>query len=143
VHHTELLAELLAAGRLRPVGAPEGPVTYHDPCYLGRREGQYEAPRRVLAAIPGIDLREMPRNREASLCCGGGGGGLWAEVPAAERFAAQRVLEARATGARVLATACPYCAVMFDDAVKVLELEAEIVVRDVAELLADSLEEER
>jgi Fe-S oxidoreductase len=140
VHHAVLLVELVASGRLRPRRPVAGPVTYHDPCYLGRRGGEYEAPRRVLAAIPGMDLREMAHSRETSLCCGGGGGGIFAEVPAAERFATLRVAEARATGARVIATACPYCAVMFDDAVKVLDLEGEIVVRDVAELCAESLE---
>jgi Fe-S oxidoreductase len=120
----------------------ERTVVYHDPCYLGRHGGIYEEPRRVLAGIPGLELREMPRNRAEALCCGAGGGGLWSEVPVDERFAVLRIREAREAGADVLAVACPYCLTMFEDAVKVLDLEEEIQVRDVAELLAESVGEE-
>jgi Fe-S oxidoreductase len=140
-HHTVLLARLLAEGRLAPRRDVGRTVVYHDPCYLGRHNGIYDEPRAVLAAIPGLELREMRRNRESALCCGGGGGGLWSEVPVAERFAALRVKEAREAGAEVLAVACPWCTTMFEDAVKVLDLSEEIVVRDVAELLAESVDE--
>jgi Fe-S oxidoreductase len=143
VHAAELLDELVQVGKLVPSERVALTVTYHDPCYLGRHGGQYQAPRRVLQAIPGLKLVEMERNRATSLCCGGGGGGMWLEVPQAERFAFARVREAQATGASVLATACPYCMAMFEDAVKVLELEQSIAVQDVAEILARSVADTR
>ena len=142
-HHTQVLAGLLAAGRIAP-RAPRTKkrrVTFHDPCYLGRHAGEYEAPRQVLGAIEGLELVEMPRSRETSLCCGAGGGGLWMDVDREQRFAFLRVEEARETGAEVLATACPYCTVMLDDAVKVMGLEDEMVVADVAELLWEAVSE--
>jgi len=116
-------------------------VTYHDPCYLGRHNGIYEPPRDVLRAIPGIDLVEMERNRENSLCCGGGGGGLWNEVPAEQRFSVLRVKEAVETGAEIIAAACPYCISMFEDALKTIGKEEEMRVMDVSELLLESLEQ--
>jgi Fe-S oxidoreductase len=139
VHHTQLLAALLGEGKLQLVQPVEARVTYHDPCYLGRHAGEYEAPRALINAIPGVALIEMPRNRESSLCCGGGGGGLWMEVPSEERFAVLRVREAQEAGAQIIATACPYCTAMLEDAVKSLDLENEIRILDVAELVAQSL----
>jgi len=138
LHYTQLLDQLLAAGEL-PLDEPVAEtVTYHDPCYLGRHAGEYEAPRRLLQAIPELELKEMPRNRETSLCCGGGGGGLWMDLPIEERFAVMRVREAREVGATVIATACPYCTSMLEDAVRVLDLDEELQVLDVAELVARS-----
>ncbi len=139
-HYTEVFDRLISDGRLKPAKRLEHTVTYHDPCYLGRHNGIYDAPRRVLQSIPGLKLVEMPRCREESLCCGGGGGGAWAEYPLEQRFAVLRVREALDTGARVIATACPYCTLMLEDAVKVLGVEERIAVRDVAELLARSVE---
>jgi Fe-S oxidoreductase len=139
-HYTQVLEEALDQGRLSPVRESGKTVTYHDPCYLGRHNGIYEPPRRVLRAIPGLHLVEMERNRENSLCCGGGGGGLWNEVPPEERFAILRVQEALDTGAEVIAAACPYCIIMFEDAVKTLGKEDEIRVADIAELVLESLE---
>ena len=114
-------------------------VTYHDPCYLGRHNGIYDAPRRVLRSIPELKLVEMPRSREDSFCCGGGGCGVWGDHPAEERFGVLRINEALGTGADVIATACPYCTLMLEGAVKVLGVEDRIEVRDVAELLAQSV----
>jgi Fe-S oxidoreductase len=111
-HYTEVLDRLIADGRLKPAKPLEQIVTYHDPCYLGRHNGIYDPPRRVLQSIPGLKLVEMPRSREESLCCGGGGGGAWAEYPLEQRFAVLRVREALDTGAQVIATACPYCTLM-------------------------------
>lgn len=138
-HYTQVLDRLLAGGRLKPAKAVDCTVTYHDPCYLGRHNGIYDPPRRVLQSIPGLELVEMPRSREESLCCGGGGGGAWAEHPPEQRFAVLRVREALDTGAQVIATACPYCTLMLEDAVKVLGVEDRIAVQDVAELLAHSV----
>ncbi len=141
-HYTVLLRDLLRTNKL-PLSTPlNAKVTYHDPCYLGRHAGEYEAPREVLRAVPGLDLVEMPRNRERSLCCGGGGGGLWRDVPTDERFAVMRVREALDTGAEVIATACPYCTVMLEDAVKIADAEDAIRVLDVAEIIAQSMSTE-
>jgi Fe-S oxidoreductase len=138
-HYTELLDRLVARGRLRPTREVASTVTYHDPCYLGRHNGIYEAPRRVLQSIPGLTLIEMASNRENSLCCGGGGGGAWSEIPPKQRLGALRVEEALSTGAEVIATACPYCIRMLSEAVKQLHVQNQIVVRDLAELLLESL----
>ena len=138
-HTTELLSRLLADGRLKPAQAIDRTVTYHDPCYLGRHNGIYEAPRRILQSIPGITLVEMPSNRENSLCCGGGGGGAWSEAPPGQRLDVLRVQEALGSGAEVIATACPYCLRMLKDAVKELRVESQIAVHDLAELLWQSV----
>jgi len=140
-HYTVVLERALRDGALSPGELPEPTVvTYHDPCYLGRHSGTYEAPRDLLSAIGGLELVEMPRCRQDSLCCGGGGGGLWREEELEQRFAVHRVREATETGASVLATACPYCVAMFEDAVGVLGLQDRLAVRDVAELLRSALE---
>ena len=138
-HYTEVLDRLISAGELTPAHEVGRSVTFHDPCYLGRHNGIYDAPRRVLQSIPGLQLVEMPRCRENSLCCGGGGGGAWSEHPVEERFAVLRVREALDTGAEFIATACPYCTLMLEDAVNVLNAGDQIAVRDVAELLAQSV----
>jgi len=139
-HYTELLSRLIAAGRLQPVQQVDRIVTFHDPCYLGRHNGIYEAPRRILQSIPGLKLVEMPNNKESSLCCGGGGGGAWRSHPLEQRFGVLRVREALSTGAEVIATACPYCIRMLDDAVKALGVDDRITVRDLTELLLQSVE---
>jgi Fe-S oxidoreductase len=138
-HYTKLLDRLVAAGRLRPILEVAGTVTYHDPCYLGRHQGIYEAPRRVLQSIPGLSLIEMASNRDSSLCCGGGGGGAWDEYPRSQSLGVLRVEEALSTGAEMIATACPYCIRMLNDAVRTLGVGDRIAVRDLAELLLQSV----
>jgi len=138
LHYTKYLASLLEQGRLRFTREVRARVTYHDPCYLGRRHGIYEEPRRLLAAIPGVELVEMPQNREQALCCGGGGGRMWVETPAEERFANLRVQQAAQTGAEVLATACPHCVLCLEDSLKVVGVQG-LRVLDVAELVAQAL----
>lgn len=133
VHYTEYLAGLVDAGRLEFPRSVDLRVTYHDPCYLGRKHGVYDEPRRLLAAIRGVELVEMERTREDALCCGGGGGRMWLETQAGERFSDLRVREAAATGAQVLATACPHCITCLEDSIKVAGLKG-IQVLDVAEL---------
>lgn len=118
-------------------------VTYHDSCCLGRHNGFYEEPRALLQAIPGVQLVEMTHHRINSLCCGGGGGGMWLDTyykgKGMERLSHRRVQEALATGADVLAISCPYEVSRFEDALKVMGQEEKMVVRDVVELLAESL----
>ena len=138
VHYTQFLAELAAGGKLPALAGEPTVVTYQDPCYLGRKHGVYEEPRAVLHAVPGIELREMDNNREQGLCCGGGGGRMWMETPAQERFALLRVKEAAATGAQVLATACPACLACLDDGLKVAGVR-DLRVMDVAEILQSAL----
>lgn len=118
-------------------------VTYHDPCCLGRAVGAYAEPRALLQAIPGVKLVEMTHNRVNSVCCGGGGGGMWLDTyykqKGMDRLSERRVKEAIATGADVLAVACPYEVSRFEDALKVVPHDKPIVVRDVVELLAESI----
>jgi Fe-S oxidoreductase len=140
VHYTELLAELIGQGIIKPVNRVDLKVTYHDPCYLGRHSGIYEAPRSILEAIPGATLIEMQNNRERSFCCGGGSGGPWKDKVSKESLGEVRVKEALGTGAEVIATACPYCIRMLNEAIAKLGVGNKIKVQDVAELLLQSLD---
>ena len=135
IHHTELLARLVADGGLTPRTDDGARVTYHDACYLGRHNGRYDAPRDVLRAA-GAAAVEMPRNRERSFCCGAGGARMWMEEAGDSRINDTRFAEAAATGAETVATACPYCFVMLDDAAKAAD--SGMRVADVATLLAES-----
>ncbi len=139
MHHSELLADLLQSGTLKPQIALDETVTYHDPCYLGRYNDVFDAPRAVLAAIPGLQLREMPRSREKALCCGGGGGGVYLEVEGERRINDIRFEEARSTGADKLAAGCPFCVVMFDSASTALPDGESFGLEDISEMLLRSL----
>jgi Fe-S oxidoreductase len=137
LHYTELLAHLFRAGQLPLRHVLKVRVTYHDPCYLGRYNGVYEAPRRVIGEL-GATLVEMPRNRDGSYCCGAGGGRIWMEDPPGikERPAENRVREAAGLrGVETLAVSCPKDLVMFQDAIKTAGLEGKLVVRDLSELV--------
>ncbi len=139
-HYTQFLADLLKSGKLKPSKPLSKKVTYHDPCFLGKRNEIYDAPREVLKAIEGLELVEMKRNRANSFCCGGGAGRTWTEEAVPEkRPSIERVKEALYTGAEVIATACPFCVTTLEDAVKVLDVENRIVVRDVLELVGQAL----
>lgn len=146
LHHSELLAELIARGDLpaRAAGATTGgSVVFHDPCYLGRYNDAYDAPRGALA-FAGGDVVEMERARGASFCCGGGGGRAFAVEPPGERINVNRANQARATGAPVVATACPFCLLMMEDGAKSAARAAGVdakpqQVRDIAEILVDAL----
>ncbi|MCL4422112.1 MAG: (Fe-S)-binding protein [Actinobacteria bacterium] len=140
-HYTQFLAELIPSMSLGPI--PQRTVTFHDPCYLGRHNGEFEAPRRLLEAIPGISLVEMGHCRADGYCCGGGGGGMWNSSFVAEqvdeRLAEVRIKEAVGTGADVLAVCCPFEVSLFEDAAKSTGNDDKIVVRDIIELLDESL----
>lgn len=139
LHYTQLIAELVEKGDLSFSMPMEQKVTYHDPCYLGRHNGVFDAPREILTAIPGLELVEMDRSREKSLCCGGGGGGIWMEIPKGERFSELRIEEAIATGAETLITACPYCFSLLEDARLSLNKEEVIKVMELPELIISAL----
>jgi Fe-S oxidoreductase len=139
VHITELLSKLVDEGRLAFSGTVAKKVTFHDPCYLGRHGGIYDAPRDLLRKVPGLELVEMPDARQDSLCCGGGGGRIWMDTPKDERFADLRLAQAKEVGADVLATSCPYCISNFEESRLGLDDEDTLRVRDVTELLEESL----
>ncbi|MCE4614342.1 MAG: 4Fe-4S dicluster domain-containing protein [Desulfurococcales archaeon] len=136
-HHSILLARLIKEGKIKPSKEVRIALTYHDPCYLGRWNGHFDEPRAVIKSIPGVELKEMPRNRENSFCCGGGGGQMFYEIKQGERLATIRAKEASETGAKVVAVACPYCNTMFRAEVDQFGME----VKDIAEILAESLED--
>ncbi len=139
VHHSQYIAELLTTGKLRPAKSLVTLATYHDSCYLGRYNDVYVAPRAVLAAIPGLRTTEMARQREEGLCCGGGGGRMWLEENLGTRINLARLDGALDTGANLVATACPFCLNMFDDARKAKGVDEKVGVKDIAELVADAL----
>jgi len=142
LHHTEVLDRLLEEGRLTPKKRLTGRVTYHDPCYLGRYNGVYDPPRRVLNRL-GLELVEMPRNRDRSYCCGAGGGRIWMEdVPGIkERPAESRIREvAGLGGVSTLVVSCPKDIAMFRDAVKTTDNEGKIVVKDLAEFVWEAMQ---
>jgi Fe-S oxidoreductase/nitrate reductase gamma subunit len=137
LHHSEYLAQLAAAGRLQPGnGAPGRVVAYHDSCYLGRYNQVYDAPRSALDAVPGMRRLELTRRRENGFCCGGGGGHMWMETDPNTRINHRRLAEVlEADEANIIATACPYCMIMLDDAVRSKGLTEQIRVQDIAEIL--------
>jgi Fe-S oxidoreductase len=140
-HYTEVLDELISSGRLEVARNPGARVTYHDPCYLGRYGGVYDAPRGVLEQL-GLELVEMPRNRSSAYCCGAGGGQIWMEDTSSggERPAESRVREAAGlSGVTTMVVACPKDLVMFRDALKTADLEGSLVIRDIAELVAEAM----
>ena len=139
VHISELLAELIADGRLKLTKDFAKKVAFHDPCYLGRHNGIYEQPRDVLSAVPGLDLVEMAQNRKDSMCCGGGGGRVWMDTPKEDRFSVPRIRQAQDVKAEVLAAACPYCITMFEDGRTVIGEEDAPVIKDITEILAEAI----
>lgn len=139
-HYTQVLGPLMASGKV-PLKECTLKVTYHDPCYLGRHNSEYRAPRSILKAVPGLQLVEMERSGENAFCCGGGGGNFFTDILGGgeESPARLRVREALDTGAEVIAVACPQCAKMLEDAVKSEELEDRIRVMDIAEIVTGCL----
>ncbi|MEP7192361.1 MAG: (Fe-S)-binding protein [Actinomycetota bacterium] len=150
VHHTQLLNRLVRDRKLVPVSRPDeadtsnvastaGSVTYHDPCYLGRHNGVYAPPRELLGALPGVELREMPRSHDKSFCCGAGGAQMWMEEKLGTRVNNNRTAEALATGAGRIAVGCPFCNVMLADGLTDLQSETsvheDVEVVDVAQML--------
>jgi Fe-S oxidoreductase len=143
LHHTQLLNRLVRAGRLTPIKPADSgaPVTYHDPCYLGRHNKVYEPPRELVGAA-GASLTEMPRHADRSLCCGAGGARMWMEENIGKRINLERVDEAIGTGAETIVTGCPFCRVMINDGLVQRQSEAQaesVNVRDVSQLLLESV----
>lgn len=139
-HYTQVLAPLIQSKKLSLRDYP-AKITFHDPCYLGRHNGEYEAPRKILESIPGVDLIEMDQTRENALCCGGGGGNFFTDILGGGEDSPNRirVRQALDSGAQIIAVACPQCAKMLEDAVKAEEVGHKIEVLDVAEIVARAL----
>ncbi len=141
IHHSQLLEHLVTAGKLTPGNGYTGTVTYHDPCYLGRHNRVFDEPRTVIGAIPGAKNVEMKRCREKGFCCGAGGARMWLEENIGKRINMERTEEALGTGADVVSTACPYCMIMLDDAVRANQKEDDVRVLDLSQLVEESLGE--
>jgi len=139
IHFTQYLADLIKEGRLKPTKELNIKVAYSDPCYLGRHNNIYDEPRQVLESIPGIELVELPEHHENSLCCGGGGGRIWMETKKGERFSDIRLEQALELGADILAVACPYCMLNFEDSVLSADKSDVIAVKDITELVLEAI----
>jgi len=137
MHGTELVARLIAEGRLEMSGRIDESITFHDPCYLGRYNGVYDAPRRILESIPGLELRELPRSRERGLCCGAGGGRMWMEEKLGARINQTRMREIQEAGTGAVGLSCPFCMVMIGNAKE--EIGAATQPFDVLELARRSM----
>ena len=134
-HHSEYLLKLVEEGRLKDLSALDGKITFHDPCYLGRQNGVYDAPRRLVQISARGASLEMERSRENSFCCGGGGGMSFVDEPSDKRVNQERAREAIETGADVLAVGCPFCMTMMEDGINARKGERDMKVLDIAELL--------
>lgn len=138
LHYTQVLAELIADHKLELKGRFPKRVSFSDPCYLGRKNGEYEAPRKVLSAIHDLELSEMAESKEHGLCCGGGGGRMFLETEAGERFGDLRMEQAGEAKAEVLSTACPFCIACLQDSAQ--QAGGKTAVMDVAEIALEALE---
>ena len=143
VHHTQLLARLVAEGRLRPVHPVEATITYHDACYLGRHNRVFAPPRDILGSVPGARVVEMPRNEERSFCCGAGGARMWMDETIGQRINENRTDEALALRPDLVTAACPFCIVMLTDGVNLRQQQGRapesVEVTDVSEVLLRSV----
>ena len=140
LHHSVVIAELVRSGRVKPAKTTDQTVAFHDSCYLGRYNGIFDAPRETARTVPGLRLIELPRQRERGLCCGGGGGQMWMETPAKKRVNVIRVEEVLEAKPDVVGVACPFCLAMVDLGRKVAGAEETLQVKDISELVAESLE---
>lgn len=138
-HHSELLAQWVKEGRLKPTKEVKERITYHDSCYLGRYNEIYDKPRVILEAIPGVEILEMKRSGCDSMCCGAGGGLMWMEEHEGTRINVARTEQALEVQPTAIASACPYCLTMMGDGVKMKEMDDQVKTRDIAEILADAI----
>ncbi|OQX55161.1 MAG: hypothetical protein B5M53_04645 [Candidatus Cloacimonas sp. 4484_209] len=135
-HYTTIINRFIKSNLIKPTNVFAKKVVFHDPCFLGKQNNIYEPPREILSSIPGLELVEFERSRERSLCCEGGGGRMWVESESSEeRLAVKRVKSAEKLGVDIIATACPFCLLTLEDAVKTANLEDKIEVLDVIEIL--------
>jgi Fe-S oxidoreductase len=139
IHHTEILNDLIKTGRIRLNAAAAMKVTYHDSCYIGRWNNSYDNPREVLTAVPGLQVQEMDLNRKQAFCCGAGGGRMWMEETQGKRVNIERTDQALATAPDAIAVNCPFCLTMFDDGLKNRGADGQVVLLDLAEIVAANM----
>jgi Fe-S oxidoreductase len=137
VHHTDFIARLIEAGRIKPVKDLKETLTYHDSCYLGRYNDVYESPRKVVQSIPGVEYREVELSKQFGRCCGAGGGRMWMEEHLGTRVNHKRLEDLQTVQPQTIASACPFCMTMLSDATR--DKHVEIKTKDIAELVAESL----
>jgi len=137
-HSTLFFADLIDKGKVKFSGKVEKTITYQDPCFLGKHNNIYEEPRKIIESIPGAKFSELKRERTRSVCCEGGGGRIWYDIQG-KRLAETRIEEALDVGAEILAVACPFCLLTFDDAIKTTGNEDRIKVMDIMKLVAKAL----
>ncbi len=140
VHHSMYIAKLINEGKIKPYTQRNETITYHDSCYLGRYNGEYESPRAMLDSVPGVNLVEMARSKDRGLCCGGGGAQVWMETHQEHPVNQIRLDEAMSTAAQTVATACPFCTVMLSSAAQSKGVTEQVKIRDVAEIVAEALQ---
>lgn len=139
-HYTQFLAEAVEKGKISFTKTLDKKIAYHDPCFLGKRNEIFDAPRKILQSLCGPKLIEMKRTKQSSFCCGGGAGRVWTEEALPEkRPSNNRLQEALSLGAETVAVACPYCVTTLEDAAKVLDVENKIFIKDILELVKESI----
>ena len=139
IHHSDFISQLIQEGRIRIRKSLAGVLTYHDPCYLGRYNEIYDAPRSILGSLSNQGLSELPRHGTESFCCGAGGGRMWMEEPIGTRINVERSREIVGENAQTVAVGCPFCLTMIEDGMKELNKDEEVKTRDIAELVAQHL----
>jgi Fe-S oxidoreductase/nitrate reductase gamma subunit len=142
VHHTQFIAELMEQGKLSGLSQQDHKLTFHDSCYLGRHNDIYNQPRSILNKLNKSGIAEMERSRNNGFCCGGGGGRFWMEERIGKRISEMRIEQVVETKADMVASACPYCLQMFEDAIKAKGVEETLKARDISEILLESMEKE-
>jgi Fe-S oxidoreductase len=138
VHSSEFVLDLIESGKLVLPKSLDKTVGYHDPCYLGRHNGMYDAPRKILNSISGVTLVETENTRDRSFCCGAGGGHYWMES-SGRRINDERTEQLLKTSPDMITTGCPYCLIMLDDGIESKELKGQVLVKDIIEVVSDSL----
>jgi Fe-S oxidoreductase len=140
IHHSQLIDELIKESKIELEREQKEQITFHDPCYLGRHNGEYDAPRNVLGSLPGISSTEMERSKRSSFCCGGGGGQMWLrQEGASEQVENIRLKEAEGTGAQTVATGCPFCKIMFQGSSRRAQQESPQQIKDISELVSERM----
>jgi Fe-S oxidoreductase len=140
VHHTQFIAELIRDGKLKVKPGQASAVTYQEPCYLGRYNAIFDEPRQILGAVPGLTMVEMKENKKNAFCCGGGGGRMWLEEKTGQRINEMRLDQALETHAQTVATACPFCLQMLEDAARAKAVEGSLKIKDIAEIVMECTE---
>ena len=141
VHHSQYIDELINEKKIEPKPYLDEDITFHDPCYLGRHNGEYDAPRKVLQSVLKEGrIKEMEQSKSDSFCCGAGGGNMWYEIKTGERINQNRVNQAVGTEAKTIAAACNFCNIMLEDGVKTTGNEENVKVLDIAEMVSKGLE---